>query len=332
MATLLDQIRSIVAIDVDSMDPAVAKRHTTDTVKFLDMTSNQAIVMGNASPEVLQRAVDYAKSKGGDVTVERVVHVLTVLLAKQVLPYLSGNVHAQTSPSVGYSLDGTISEARRIVATFEELGVPRSRVCIKIPVTAQGALACQALKADNIQTLGTCVFGLEQALAAGAAGSLYLAPYFNELQVHFVKGTWKAYRVGIKGEEHPMIDVVRTIVSAYKKKGISTFVMPASIVTAQEVIALAALKVDHLTLSAAVLDELASLPPVPAEQLDDVLKRDLDETELQILQNDYLADGGKLLAEALTTDTEAARKLKYALDKFDECESKTKELIKKLLE
>ncbi len=121
-----------------------------------------------------------------------------------------------------------------------------------------------------------------------------------ELQVHFVEGTWKAYKVGIKGEEHPMIDVIRTIVSAGKKKGSSTLVIPArlfifrsdhdervglialfSIVTAQEVIALAALKPDHLTLSGAVLNELASLPPVPAEQFDDVLKRDLDETELQ---------------------------------------------------
>ncbi len=81
--SLLDQIRSIVTIDVDSMDPADAKRHTTDTVKFADMTSNQAIVFGNATPAVLQRAVDYAKSKsgGGGVTVERVVDVLVSPLA-----------------------------------------------------------------------------------------------------------------------------------------------------------------------------------------------------------------------------------------------------------
>ena len=103
----------------------------------------------------------------------------TVLLAKEVLPYLTGNVHAQTSPRVGYSFEGTITGARRIVSTFEELGVPRTRVCIKIPVTAEGALACQALKAEGIQTLGTCVFSVEQALAAGQAGCLYVAPYFN---------------------------------------------------------------------------------------------------------------------------------------------------------
>lgn len=102
-----------------------------------------------------------------------------MFLAKEVLPYLTGNVHAQASPSVAYSVEGTVAEARRIIKTFEELDVPRSRVCIKIPVTAEGALACKLLQAEGIQTLGTCVFSLEQALAVGAAGCLYVAPYFN---------------------------------------------------------------------------------------------------------------------------------------------------------
>ena len=73
--TLLDQLRSLVAIDVDSMDPAVARRHTAN-LKFVDMTSNQAIVMGTATPEILKRAVDYAKAHGGEVTPQRVIDVL----------------------------------------------------------------------------------------------------------------------------------------------------------------------------------------------------------------------------------------------------------------
>lgn len=69
MATLLSQVRSLIAVDVDSMDPAVAARHTTDTVKFVDMTSNQAIVHAEASkPDCadLKAAVDRAKSASSD--------------------------------------------------------------------------------------------------------------------------------------------------------------------------------------------------------------------------------------------------------------------------
>ena len=58
--TLLDDVRTQVTVDVDSMDPAVAAKHTGDVVRFCDMTSNQAIVFGEASrPEravVLQAA------------------------------------------------------------------------------------------------------------------------------------------------------------------------------------------------------------------------------------------------------------------------------------
>lgn len=47
--TLLSQIRSIITVDVDSMDPSVAKRHTLQHEAFCDMTSNQAIVLNEAA-------------------------------------------------------------------------------------------------------------------------------------------------------------------------------------------------------------------------------------------------------------------------------------------
>lgn len=327
MSTLLDQVRARLIVDVDSMDPAVAIRHTSDSLKFVDMTSNQAIVAGTVTPELLAEAVKV--SSGGSI--ERVLDILTVLLAKRVLPYLSGNVHAQTSPNVGYSVEGTVNEARRIITTFEEVDVPRGRVCIKIPITPEGAQACKILQDEGIQTLGTCIFGVEQAIAAGLAGCVYLAPYFNELRVHFEDGLWKAYKVGVQGEEHPIVDVIRTIVAAYKIKGTKTKVMPASIVTAQEVIALAALQPDHMTLSGAVLDELASLPPVSIDRFDDALKRELTAEELKTVEQDYLADGGKLLREAFDRNTEMARKMEDALSIFADCEQKTKNSIKALL-
>ena len=48
MTTLLDQIRSKVTVDVDSMDPDVAARHTLPGATFSDMTSNQAIAYSEA--------------------------------------------------------------------------------------------------------------------------------------------------------------------------------------------------------------------------------------------------------------------------------------------
>lgn len=71
MANLLQQIRHSIAVDVDSMDPAVASRHAQDGQLFCDMTSNQAIVYSEAVKserrDVLAAACEAAKTSGLDV-------------------------------------------------------------------------------------------------------------------------------------------------------------------------------------------------------------------------------------------------------------------------
>ena len=104
----------------------------------------------------------------------------TVLLAKAVYPYLTGNVHAQTSPSTAYSTPATVAHAKKLVSLFNEAaGIPKERVCIKIPSTPPAILACAELEKEGIRTLATCLFSVEQAVAASQAGCLYVAPYFN---------------------------------------------------------------------------------------------------------------------------------------------------------
>jgi transaldolase len=73
MATsLLQQLRSLVVVDVDCMDPDVAKRHTgtTQEEKFEDMTSNQALVYNEAikseNAELVKQAISYVHSKDLD--------------------------------------------------------------------------------------------------------------------------------------------------------------------------------------------------------------------------------------------------------------------------
>ena len=65
-ATLLDYIRACVVVDIDSNDHYAAGRHTDATHKFCDMTSNQAIVYGEAiKPEqniLLQKAVEACRT------------------------------------------------------------------------------------------------------------------------------------------------------------------------------------------------------------------------------------------------------------------------------
>lgn len=62
------------------------------------------------------------------------------------------------------------------------------RVCIKIPSTFEGLSACQTLETEGIATLATTLFTIEQARMAAQSGCHYIAPYVNELKVHFEPG------------------------------------------------------------------------------------------------------------------------------------------------
>ncbi|KAF5380047.1 hypothetical protein D9615_006157 [Tricholomella constricta] len=325
--SLLSQLRSLLAVDLDSMDPVAALRH--DTFTFTDMTSNQAIVYAQATqPEnagLVREAVEsvralYADSKQEPaVYLREVLDVVTVRMAKLVYPHLNGKVHAQTSPAFAYDTELTIAHARRLVALFEAHGIPKSRVCIKIPATPESILACHAL--SPIHTLATCTFSVPQARAAAQAKCTYVAPYFNELRVHFEPSTWKEYDT--PATQHPMSSVITAIIAALK--GSNTLVMPASIVTVSEVLALATLRPDHLTISAPLLDKLAALPAVPDSQIAPIEPQPIPKSEPDV---DYLAGEGVHLKEAFMRDPEISRRVVDALGLFGTCERRAMEFVR----
>ncbi|KAI0793499.1 aldolase [Abortiporus biennis] len=326
MASLLTQISAHVTIDVDSMDPTVASHHTTDSFKFRDMTSNQAIVYTEASKpdrlNILQSACNIAKKASGaslDQQIDDALDILNVNLAKEVYPFITGRVLVQTAPSVAYNTSKTVDHAKKLVSLFEANGIPKSRVCIKIPATPESIIACQQLEQQGISTLATCLFNVPQALAASQAACAYVAPYFNELRVHFEPSIWKEYQETAK--EHPMAPVIADIVAAFRGIGSKTLVMPASIVTAKETVALASLKPDHLTLSGSVLQQLAD----SHEDIQAALAA--GPTDVSSSNTDYLANGGNALKDALAADAEATRKLADALKIFNDMEQKTRKLI-----
>ena len=91
--TLLAQMRTALVVDVDSMDPDVAARHTSATERFCDMTSNQAIVYSESiRPERLplfKEAVQKARASGEDLDEQRIVDDAVDLFVRRL---------AQTSP------------------------------------------------------------------------------------------------------------------------------------------------------------------------------------------------------------------------------------------
>lgn len=99
------------------------------------------------------------------------------------MPNVSKRVHHACIAAYG----STLTQLPGIVSHFKQLApaFDTSRVCVKIPATWEGLQACRELEKKGIATLATTVFSLEQAVLAADAGCRYVAPYVNELRVHF---------------------------------------------------------------------------------------------------------------------------------------------------
>lgn len=155
-------------------------------------------------------------------TAELAVEIIMVKLILRLLPHLTARIHIQTNPIYSNSTSSTISNARRIVALVAEISpaTPCDRISIEIPATRAGLRACAVLEKDGIRTLATTVFTVCQAVAAGAAGCTYIAPYVNALKVHFTPGF----------EDNTKVKGLKLCVVAqkyYRENSISTQVVPA---------------------------------------------------------------------------------------------------------
>jgi len=141
-----------------------------------------------------------------------------------------------------------IANAERIHRLFQHVipDFPTSRICIKIPSTWEGLQACRILESKNIKTLATTLFSIEQAALAGKMGCTYIAPYVNELRVHFDQG----YK-----DEAPNFQLCVDAQRYYVKHGQKTMVLPASLTSIEECMRLAG--TDHITISPPLLRRLA---------------------------------------------------------------------------
>ncbi|KAK9769559.1 putative Transaldolase [Seiridium cardinale] len=268
--TLLDVLRSRSAVDCDTFDDAVPKA----LGPFIDCTSNQASVVLAGPPyhelirldsngkqvhaELIKASIDFAKSKSnkydGVAEAEVAVECMMVKLALRIVPHLTGYSHIQTNPKYSYDTQKTIDNARRIIQIFADLepSYDCKRVCIKIPSTWEGLQACRALESEGIATLATTMFCMQQAALASQAGCTYIAPYINELRVHFDPGYV---------DEFKAFDFCGRAQAYYEKIGSKTQVLPASLTSIQEVMMLAG--AHHITVSPPLLTKLAETPANP---------------------------------------------------------------------
>ncbi|TVY33233.1 Transaldolase [Lachnellula occidentalis] len=271
--TLLQLLQSRSIVDCDTMDVEVPKTFG----QFVDCTSNQAIAYGELAKANNQKLVQDAVTLGKKLTSSypdippKVLagEIAMVKLQYEISKHVTGFVHIQTNPYHSYDTEKTVSDARRIVQLFKAVDTDfdTARICIKIPSTWEGLQACKILEASGVTTLATTLFTIEQAALAGEVGCHYIAPYINELKVHFVPGYYSTLLLLLL---HPSSSEIYICLSLslqtqryYEAHKLTTQVLPASLTCIEEIMAMAG--VNHITISPGLLKELSEKPAVGNE-------------------------------------------------------------------
>lgn len=192
------------------------------------------------------------------------------------------------------------------------------RMCIKIPGTWHGIQACKALEnsgPNSITTLATIMFRMEQAALAHDAGCTYIAPYVNELRVHFDS----SYTDKARG-----FDFCWEAQAYYTERKSKTTVLAASLTSVEEVMSLSGIR--GITISPPLLQQLASQPPSPQRTILSTTTRNATRSDMNL---ETIVKDEAMWSNAFkkSGNGECFRKLEQAVQYFCEFQNKLEELV-----
>ncbi|QTN22389.1 transaldolase [Rhizobacter sp. AJA081-3] len=230
-----------------------------------DATTNPSLILKAVQqPEYAPLLAETVAAHKGQPLDEIVDHVL-VRFGREILKVVPGRVSTEVDARLSFDTAATVARARRIMALYEDSGIERERVLIKVASTWEGIQAARILQHQGIQCNLTLLFAFCQAVACGDAGVRLISPFVGRIYDWHKKAAGAAWdEAASSGANDPGVKSVAQIYTYYKRFGIDTEVMGASFRNTGQILALAGC--DLLTISPELLAQLqsASAPVVRA--------------------------------------------------------------------
>lgn len=235
-----------------------------------DATTNPSLIYKASTlkeyEHVVQDAIEYAlkctpstesKIYQTDLAMDRLAVNFGTAISKLVPGYVSTEVDARLS----FNINATVERGRRMIKMYEELGVDKSRILIKIAATYEGIKAGEILEKEGIHCNLTLIFSLIQAAACAQANITLISPFVGRILDWYKAKTGIAYTA----ETDPGVISVAEIYRYMRKFDYNTIVMGASFRNLDEILALAGC--DRLTIAPALLAELETADRVVQPKL-----------------------------------------------------------------
>ncbi|GGM11602.1 transaldolase [Deinococcus aerophilus] len=245
----LQQLKAVSVVVADTGDIEAIREYQPR-----DCTTNPSLILKAAQLPAYAGLLSEARGWLRDgQSVDDVIDRLTVRIGTELTRIVPGDVSTEVDARLSFDRDAMLQRARHLIALYEQNGVGRERILIKLAATWEGIRAAEVLEKEGIRCNLTLIFGLTQAIACAQAGAYLISPFVGRITDWYKKSTGtQTYSV----EEDPGLNSVREIYAHFKAHGYPTVIMGASFRSAAQVEALAGC--DRLTVSPQLLGELAA--------------------------------------------------------------------------
>ena len=258
MATALEQLKQLTKVVADTGDFESMKEYRPQ-----DATTNPSLLLKAAGMPGYSRLLDQAIADAGDTAgLDDVIDRLLVVFGLEILKIVPGRVSSEVDARLSFDTAGTIARARHLIGLYEQAGMSRDRVLIKIASTWEGIRAAEQLEREGIHCNLTLLFSFAQAVACAEANVQLISPFVGRILDWHKKNSGRDYTPA----EDPGVQSVAQIYTYYKKFGYRTEVMGASFRNIGEILELAGC--DLLTISPQLLGELQASNATVTRKLD----------------------------------------------------------------
>lgn len=265
MTDQLSQLKAMTTVVADTGDVDAIARFQPQ-----DATTNPSLLLKASDLEgyqsLLAQAIEFGKSQAQNEAeqIAEAADMFSVLTGVEILKIVPGRISTEVDSRLSFDTEATVAKAQKLIGLYEQQGISKDKILIKIASTWEGIRAAEILEQQGINCNLTLLFSFAQAQACAEAGVFLISPFVGRILDWYKKSTGKD---SYPAAEDPGVVSVTSIYNYYKQHGYNTIVMGASFRNKDEILELAGC--DRLTISPALLAELAESTEPVVQKLND---------------------------------------------------------------
>ena len=179
---LLESLKQYTTVVADTGDIEAMAQY-----KPQDATTNPSLLLLAAQQEQYRSLVDEAlayaskQASSQQARSEAFMDKLAVNFGVEILKIVPGRVSTEVDAGDSFDKQATVAKAQKLIQLYEQAGIARERILIKVGSTWEGIRAAEELEKEGIHCNLTLLFSFAQAVACAQAKVTLISPFVGRI-------------------------------------------------------------------------------------------------------------------------------------------------------